>query len=163
MDFRTTIVKTKTQFSEVLQREFNLVQNLCTHLIHLTFGFSLDTCKWRAPSLKGLCGTFGLPWRGWPKSATKVFDHSALDEIKFYFLKVGDFIYKWSKKCMFFWLLRHLEVEMSIGYGALGVPNQSIMQLEVGWLASPYWVVCNYRSLQAASSKNSSKNRKLKN
>ena len=44
---------------------------------------------------------------------------------------------------MFFWLLRHLEVEMSIRYGAVEVPNQSIMQLEVGWLASPYGVVCN--------------------
>ena len=86
---------------------------------------------------------FWAPSEGVAQKLDRSLRYFALDEIEFYFLKVGDFIYKRSKKCMFFWLLSHLEVEMSIGYGALEVPNQSIMQLEVGWLASPYGVVCN--------------------
>ena len=42
-----------------------------------------------------------------------------------------------------FWIMRHLRVEMSTGYGALEVSNQCIVELEVWWLAHHFEVEYN--------------------
>ena len=62
MEFRATIIKKlRPNLRRYYKAYLIFLKNLTTHVIHLSSGFGLGTCKCKPPSSKGLCDTFRLP------------------------------------------------------------------------------------------------------
>ena len=137
--------------------------NLSTHLTHLPSGFGLGTCKCRAPSSKGLCDIFRLPWREAAQkchfSITILLTTSNLG----FYLPQSHIIF-----CIFlkyegpisirFVTLKHNKHHFKIGHSCLGC-KACMFYLALFHILQPLPIRCTQQDL-CCSSKSSMKNDK---